>query len=268
MPELPDVEGFRREAEHVEHLRIQAVRVEDEQVVRMPEADRVPGLLSGRYVGVPRRRGKFLILPTSQSRGGAERPPTVLVHFGMTGRLRWCPTGTAADRHERVVFEFRGGELRYIDMRKLKGLYVAEDQSEVDSMLRGLGPDADSVTDRQYRSVLTRRPRAIKSALMDQSVLAGLGNLSVDEILWAARIHPKRSTTELADQDYRELHRTTLSVLRRSSRQGLIPDWPSWLTGHRNERNGRCPRCSTSLRRATVASRSTVWCPHCQPAPE
>ena len=113
---------------------------------------------------------------------------------------------------------------------------------------------------------LTGTRRQLKSALMDQAVVAGLGNLTVDEVLWRARLAPQRGTAELTAAELKTLHERVLSTLRQASRAGLVPDRPSWLTGHRDADQGPCPRCSTELERRRVAGRTTVWCPSCQPA--
>jgi formamidopyrimidine-DNA glycosylase len=111
---------------------------------------------------------------------------------------------------------------------------------------------------------LSGRRGGLKSALMDQSVLAGLGNLLVDEILWRARLHPSRPARGLGDDETRRLHSALRRAVRDSAKAGHVPDRPSWLTGHRDTPDPHCPRCHTALRRSRVAGRTTVWCPHCQ----
>ncbi|MEV4732569.1 DNA-formamidopyrimidine glycosylase family protein [Saccharopolyspora sp. NPDC049426] len=262
MPELPDVEGFRRVvADHVTGLRARSVRVLDTGVVHTSPTD-FARALEGQVFAEPSRCGKWLRVPT-RNRSGY---PQLLAHFGMTGAFVWTPGEEADHRHDRVVFEFREGSLRYRDMRKLTGLWLATERSELAELLGDLGPDAAGVGRRDLRSQLTRTARRIKPALMDQTVVAGLGNLCVDEILWRARLAPTASTAELDTAQWARLHARLGSVLRSSSRVGHVPDRPSWLTGHRDEPGGRCPRCSTPLRRNKVGGRSTVWCPHCQPS--
>ncbi|GAA4866262.1 Fpg/Nei family DNA glycosylase [Saccharopolyspora cebuensis] len=259
MPELPDVEGFRRVvADHAAGATTRRVRVRDAGVVH-GSADAFARELTGRTFGRPDRHGKWLVVPT----GG--RFPELLAHFGMTGAFVWGGTDEPDHRHDRVVFEFDGGALRYRDMRKLTGLRWARDESEADDVLGDLGPDAAAIDRDDLRARLTRSRRQLKPALMDQTALAGLGNLCVDEILWRSRLPPDAATTELRAPEWTNLHRRLGAVLRQSSRVGRVPDRPSWLTGHRDEHDGRCPRCSTALRRGRFGGRATVWCPHCQP---
>ena len=99
---------------------------------------------------------------------------------------------------------------------------------------------------------------------MDQTVIAGLGNLLVDEVSWRARVHPGASLERLARARRDELYDCMVEVLRDSIPRGRIPPDPGWLTGARDERPGSCPRCETVLKRATIAGRTTCWCPACQ----
>jgi formamidopyrimidine-DNA glycosylase len=244
---------------------VRDVRVHDAQVLRGISSESFRSAVRHRYFAEPRRHGKWLLVPTTGAARAAAALPVVLLHFGMTGSLQWCPHDAELHRHDRLVFDFAPGELRYRDMRKLTGIHLAREQAEVDDLLAELGPDAEQIEAAEFGKRLTSTRRRLKPALMDQSVLAGLGNISADEILWRARIPPQRSTTELTSDDLDQLHREMRSMLRESVRAGRIPDEASWLTGHRDEPDRRCPRCSTALRRASVGGRSTLWCPTCQP---
>ena len=253
MPELPDVEGFRRVlAGHAVGRRIEDVVVRDAQVLRDVSAAGLRKTLTGRKFGEPRRLGKWLLTPL---KGG---PETVVLHFGMTGSLHW-ETGEP-HRHDRVIFCFAGGELRYRDMRKLQGLRLAADDEALERLLAGTGPDALEVGPLQ--DVLPGR-RQLKAALVDQSVLAGLGNLLADEILWRAKLNPYRKVSSV--DDLGPLRTTMRKTLREAVKAGRVPPRPSWLTGRRDEPSGSCPRCGTTLRHGRAGGRSTVWCPHCQP---
>ncbi|MGP4017416.1 Fpg/Nei family DNA glycosylase [Saccharopolyspora sp. 5N708] len=265
MPELPDVEGFRRVAQRATNHQVRDVRVHDAQVLRGITSDSFQRALRRRYFAEPRRHGKWLLIPTAGAANAPASLPWVLLHFGMTGNLQWCPHDAELHQHDRVVFDFTIGELRYRDMRKLTGIHLARELAEVDGLLAELGPDAERIEAAEFGERLTRTRRRLKPALMDQSVLAGLGNISTDEILWRARIQPNRATTELTSEELGQLHREMRTMLRTAVRAGRIPDGASWLTGHRDEPDRRCPRCSTALRRSRVGGRSTLWCPTCQP---
>ncbi len=265
MPELPDVEGFRRVVDdHAAQRRIERVRVHDPGVVRHGTALELEELLRGSRVGRPRRVGKWLVLPLVAEADAEGTAPCVLVHFGMTGMLVWCRSDQRAHQHDRAVLTFEHGELRYRDMRKLKGLHPLRREVDLATVLGELGPDAADISRQQLHERLTRGRRGIKSALMDQSVLAGLGNLCVDEILWRARVPPRCRTTDLDGARLRDVHTSLRSVLREAVRAERVPDRPSWLTGRRDEPEGRCPRCGVRLERGKITGRGTVWCPVCQ----
>jgi formamidopyrimidine-DNA glycosylase len=260
MPELPDVEGFRRVlAEHADGERVRRVRVRDAGVIRDAGPRRLDRAVRGRRFRSPRRHGKWLIAPTD---GGS----TVLLHFGMTGSLSWHDKDEPEHRHDRVVFEFGDGELRYRDMRKLQGVRIADDAAEVDRALGELGPDALDLSRKRFEERVTTRRGRLKSALTDQTVIAGLGNLLADEICWQARINPTRPAMDLDDAERGRLYRAMRRVLRESVKAERVPPRRRWLTGVRDDPGASCPRCGARLSRDRVGGRATIWCPRCQPA--
>jgi formamidopyrimidine-DNA glycosylase len=257
LPELPDVEGFRRILARHTAGRIRRVLVRDERVLRGTNARSFKGALRGRRFRSPERHGKWLIARTD---GRA----IVLFHFGMTGALLWRRAGAREQRHDHIVFVIDGGELRYNDMRKLQGVWLLGDEKEVQRRLGMLGPDALKVTWTEFEAALGRHGR-LKVLLMDQSVIAGLGNLLVDEICWRARISPLRPALRLAGAQRKRLFREMRRILRAAIPTGRVPPRPSWLTGRRDTPGATCPRCGSKLLRRRVAGRTTVWCPRCQP---
>jgi formamidopyrimidine-DNA glycosylase len=259
VPELPDVEGFRRVlAEHAVGRRIERVDILDDQVLRGVDARRFAEQFCGRRFDEPSRHGKWLIVPVDAG-------PVLLAHFGMTGSLTWA-RDVERHRHDRVVFVLPDGELRYRDMRKLQGLRLARDEDEVEQLLAELGPDATAVSRKRLGELLGGTRRQVKSALVDQSVLAGLGNLLADEILWRAGINPNRGCAGLSDDDVARLHTTMRAVLKTSVRDERVPPRKSWLTGHRDDEPGSCPKCGSALAHGRMGGRGTRWCPRCQPA--
>ncbi|MGA5898930.1 Fpg/Nei family DNA glycosylase [Streptomyces venetus] len=259
MPELPDVEGFRQVFESCARGRIvRRVDVRDAGVLHDVSARGLRNALEGRRFGAPERHGKWLLART----GG----PTLVLHFGMTGRLVCGHPEDAVEAHDRVLFTLSGGrQLRFRDQRKLQGLWLAHDDSDIDRLLRRQGPDALTVDRAEFDAVLSARRGSLKTALTDQSVLAGLGNLLADEILWRARLRPDRRARELTEADLRRLYGRMRGTLRAAVPAGCVPPRDSWLTGHRDDPDPTCPRCGTGLRRSRMAGRGTVWCPRCQP---
>ncbi|WP_216857915.1 Fpg/Nei family DNA glycosylase [Actinomadura verrucosospora] len=257
MPELPDVEGFRRVlAEHAGD-RIRSVEVHDAGVLRGVSGQRLGRALRGHRFEEPRRWGKWLVAPAEG--------PVLIFHFGMTGSLSWHPAGEPEHRHDRVVWRLDGGELRFRDMRKLQGVRLARDERDAERLLAGLGPDALEVSRDDLAGLLAERRGRLKTALTDQSVIAGLGNLLADEICWRARIAPLRPARDLGEGEVRALHRAMRDVLRSSVKAERVPPRRTWLTGARDVPEGACPRCGTPLSRRRSSGRTTVWCRTCQP---
>lgn len=259
MPELPDVEAFRAILLDCARGRtIARVEVHDPGVLHGVDARHLGDALEGRRFTEPGRRGKWLLAHT----GG----PTVLVHFGMTGRLVCGAPDEPRHPHDRVEFVLAGGRrLRYRDQRKLKGLWLA-DRSGVARLLDSQGPDATEITRDAFDALLSDRRGAVKAVLTDQAVLAGLGNLLADEILWRSRVRPQEPAAALTQERRHRLHRDMRTVLRTSVRAGHVPPENSWLTGHRTEPDPHCPRCGTPLSRTRVGGRTTFFCPRCQRA--
>lgn len=257
MPELPDVEGFRLTlARHAAGRRIERVQVRDPGVLRGVTARQLTSRLRGHRFAWPDRRGKWVLARTDG--------PVVLMHFGMTGSLRWTGAGAPAERFERLTFVTDGGELHYDDMRKLTGVWLAGNDEEAGRFLGSLGPDALAVQPRELAGLLHGRRATVKALLMDQHVIAGLGNLLTDEILWRACINPRRPARSLTTREVRRLHARMRWVLRASIQAGDVPARPSWLTGVRYQPAARCPRCRTPLTSARIAGRTCLWCPRCQ----
>jgi formamidopyrimidine-DNA glycosylase len=250
VPELPDVEGFRQVAAEAAGSRIERVDVLDRPLLRGGSAATV----EGSSFGEPLRHGKWLIAPAGEA--------DVLMHFGMTGLLEWAPRRAERHRHDRIVFVCRGGELRYRNMRRFGGVWIARGGLERVTGL--LGPDATDVDRELFGQLLARRRGGVKAALMDQRLIAGLGNLMVDEILWRARINPRAQVDRLARRRIDRVWDAMDGVVRESLPTGRVPGFEGWLTRARDERPPICPRCGGRLRKTTVAGRTTAWCPGCQ----
>jgi formamidopyrimidine-DNA glycosylase len=256
VPELPDVEHHRRFlARHARGARIERVVTTDPQILRNASPAAMDRALRGHRFEEPARHGKWLLAWTTG--------PAVLVHFGMTGDLGWADDLRGRHRHDRVIFETDRGEIRYRNMRKLGGVWLAHDEDEARRMLSPLGPDALDVPTRGLREALARRRGQVKAALMNQGVVAGVGNLAADEALWQARIHPLRRLEALTDEERRRVERSVRRVLR--TWVDRFDDLPSrWLLPVRGP-DRACPRCGTPLARIVAAGRTTYFCPACQP---
>jgi formamidopyrimidine-DNA glycosylase len=255
LPELPDVEGFRRQMERwTRGRRVSGVHVWDRELLRNSSPQALGRTLHGAKLR-PERHGKWLLARVR------EKDATILLHFGMTGLLAWDDAASEPHRHDRLGLTFGDRELRYRNMRRFGGYWLARDGRELDAITGPLGPDAIAVGEDEFLARLGARRGGAKAALMDQRLVAGLGNLLVDEILWRARVAPRR---EIQQVDAHKLYRTMSSVLDESLEHERVPPIEGWLTGARDSRDARCPRCGRKLRKETVAGRTTAWCPRCQ----
>ncbi len=261
MPELPEVEAERRFfREHATGRTIRRVVVTDPTILRNASPRDLDRALRGRRLEEPRRHGKWLLGPA----GG----PVLLLHFGMTGELVWSGDEPARHRHDRVILQLDRGELRYRNMRKLGGAWLAHDEDEVEGIIGHLGPDALQVGGRELLERLAKRRGGIKAVLMDQRFVAGVGNLIADEALWQARIHPRTRVEDLGEADRHRLSRTLRRVLQEAvAEEDYVEAKRRWLNHIRGEPDARCPRCRTPLARITAAGRTTYICPSCQPTP-
>jgi formamidopyrimidine-DNA glycosylase len=159
-----------------------------------------------------------------------------------------------------------GTEVRYRDMRKLGGVWLALGAEDAAAILGPLGPDALTIGRGELLARLARRRGGVKAALMDQSFVAGIGNLLADEILWQARLHPRRRIETLGDDERARLIRATRTVVRTTVDRYDAGEWRrSWLNPVRGTPGAVCPRCRTPLERAAIAGRTTWFCPSCQP---
>jgi formamidopyrimidine-DNA glycosylase len=255
MPELPEVELYCRYfASHALHQRVAAVRVLDERIlgVRTPALKRA---IVGHEFREVRRHGKHLFAGAGSS--------WLHLHFGMSGDLFYYRGDVDQPRFARVVFEFENdARLAYDDMR-LFG--VVDVTSDPDAFIaeHGLGPDplASDFHLPRFRRIMQDRRGAVKSLLMTQEIIAGMGNLYVDETLYRASIHPRRAIDAISDAEVRTIFTGMRGVLKEAiafkSRGGTYPG--RWLTQHREE-GDRCPRCGGTIQRTVVFGRTTYFC--------
>jgi formamidopyrimidine-DNA glycosylase len=272
VPELPEVETIRRDL--LPLLRGRAfthvwVSPEAPRLVQAPSSTDFARLLPGRRVEDISRRGKFLVFHLS---GGLH----LIVHLRMTGALLHRPAAAPPDRYVRAVFSLDdGSELRFSDLRKFGALWLVPDVSPV---LGRLGPEPldGSLTPSLLREVTARRRAPIKSVLLDQRALAGLGNIYADEALFAAGLHPQRPASSLSDAEVKRLHEAIGRVLRAAldDRGASFSDYvdASGREGRHQfrvqvfRRTGQpCYVCGGDIARVKVAGRSSHFCPRCQP---
>jgi formamidopyrimidine-DNA glycosylase len=251
MPELPEVETYARYfARHALHQRIVRVDVLDERILGEIRTETFRRKLKGREFVQVRRHGKHLF---------ADAGATWLhLHFGMTGDLAF---GAELPRFAKIVFVFDGGEqLTFEDMR-LFGLADLVDDPDAFIRAKKLGPDPLSLTATQFAKLFEGRRGAIKSLLMTQEVIAGLGNLYVDEMLYQTSVHPRRAVDRLKGVEVRALYTSMRRILREAiARRARESELPRNYLYHHREVGDRCPRCGGTIQRTVVFGRTTYFC--------
>ena len=235
--------------------------------------DNFCGRIAGRTVIRIWRRAKYLVFELSGDL-------SLIVHLRMSGRLEWKPADAPRLKHEHLVIEFADGfELRLHDTRKFGRVWLTDDSA---SVLGKLGPEPldAAFTPAVLAAGLKSKQRQLKPLLLDQSFVAGLGNIYVDEALWQAGLHPTRTAASLSATEATKLHAAIIEVLER----GLKNSGTTLGSGQGNfysvaKRRGRnadelkvfrrdgepCERCGATIERLIVGQRSTHVCPHCQP---
>ncbi len=251
MPELPEVETYARYfAKHALHQRIARVDVRDERILADIRKETFVRKLRGREFTEVRRHGKHLFARAAEG-------VWLHLHFGMTGDLAFYRDPDPIPRFAKVVFDFDNGAHLAFEDARLFGLANVIDSPEDFIRERGLGPDPFDLKYAGFAKLLEKRRGALKSLLMSQEIIAGLGNLYVDEILFQTSIHPRRPVDKLRDPEKRALFTTTLRILRTAIERGDLP--PRALFHHREE-GERCPRCGGTIRRSVVFGRTTYSC--------
>ncbi len=259
MPELPEVEVVRTNAERACSGRIiRSVDVIDGGVLEGCSAKELDSLCRERTVLSVRRHGKQMFIELD--RGGF-----VTVHLGMTGDLVFKGRRERQGKHDRVLFNFKGGsQLAYQDMRKFGAIGHA---ASIDQFLKRkrLGPDALKVSVQEFASRVGKSHRAIKTVLLDQRIIAGIGNLYADEVLFQSRIHPLMSADGLSAKETMTLLRNIRRVLRAAVR--VTSDFDRLPKGFMLPARGldlACPRGNGKFVSIKVNGRTTYYCPACQ----
>ncbi|HEX4984091.1 MAG TPA: bifunctional DNA-formamidopyrimidine glycosylase/DNA-(apurinic or apyrimidinic site) lyase [Ilumatobacteraceae bacterium] len=277
MPELPEVETVRRGlARFAVGRRVDKVEIGRLRTVRRTSAQAIVDGLTGATIVAANRRGKYLLLPLDT---GDE----MMIHLRMTGKLLVAAGGSPRPPHTHVVMHLDdGNELLFVDPRTF-GEVVVFDPTNVavelpELAVLGIDPVADGLTLQQLRHLVRSRNRGLKQLLLDQHLIAGIGNIYADEILHAARLRPERVSSTLAPRSETMLHRAIHDVLvaaivsggstlRDNQYVDLFGDGGSYQEDHRvyGRAGERCVTCGRGwVRRIVVGQRSTHFCPICQ----
>ncbi len=286
MPELPEVEVVRRGLERwVAGRTVATVEVHHPRAVRrhLEGAEHFVQAVTGRTFAAAHRRGKYLWLPLTEP-DGAPAGRALVAHLGMSGQLLVEKPAQPDETHLRARFTFTDGgrELRFVDQRTFGGLAVEDSDGErIPARLAHIAIDPldPSFDEAGFSAALRRRRTEVKRALLDQTLVGGVGNIYADESLWRARLHGTRPTDRLTRAQVTDLLDGVRSVLGEALAQGgtsfdsLYVDvngqsgYFSRFLAVYGQVDRPCPRCGTAIVRESFMNRSSYSCPQCQPPP-
>jgi formamidopyrimidine-DNA glycosylase len=275
MPELPEVETIKRSLEpNLVNKKIMKVQVKMAKLIKKPQDPEIfKDILEGSRFKKVKRRGKYLLFYL-------DRPWVLVIHLRMTGRLLLLNTSEPIEKHTHLIFNLDDGlDLRFHDVRQFGLIYlVPENKLDLISGIRTMGPEplSEEYTFNCFRDSIKGKKQRAKAFLLDQSCVAGIGNIYADEILFQAGIHPEETVNNLPSEKLQDLWQAIKDRLKAGveSRGTSIKDYVDGFgtKGSFQEQlkvYGRagetCIQCENKLMKAKVVGRSTVFCPHCQP---
>ena len=272
MPELPEVETIRRTLlEHVREIKIEKITLIWPSAVCGWKDKAFKDLVTGRRIKTIDRRGKYLMILLDEEW-------TLIAHMRMTGRLNYYPEHHEPEKHTHVVFQLERGELHFSDVRKFGRIQAIPTPLRIsESSLHKLGPEPleETFTPAVLKDRFGKKKVFLKAALLDQTVLAGMGNIYVDESLFLARLAPDRRVDTLSDEEISKLHKAIQKVLQAGidARGTSFRDYRD-ANGEKGSfertlqvygRGGKpCQVCGQTLERIRLAGRTTVYCLRCQ----
>jgi formamidopyrimidine-DNA glycosylase len=275
MPELPEVETVVRDLRPcLKGCRLAHVRRTSQHVLRTRWRPAWSAAVAGQRIGNVTRRGKWILVEL-------ENESILVFHLGMTGQLTIVPAATPLADHTHLIFDLDDGEkqLRFRDIRRFGSVTLFPHRQALEDFFAAvrLGPEPFDVPAKYWRNCLHSSKRCLKAVLLDQSVVAGVGNIYADESLFEARLHPAQLACDLDDVEADRLRRAVATVLRRAiGRRGASIRTYVRGSGVQGEyqkefrvynRAGEpCPRCGAAIERCRLAGRASHFCPTCQQA--
>jgi len=257
MPELPEVETFKHYfSRTVLNRKVITIRVPEESILQDTSIQKISLNLVGHRFTETFRHGKYLFAKN-------DKGIFLVMHFGMTGRLEF-KTGGNEPLYSRFVLEFSHGCLYYISIRKLGKISTTDDKDAYIKKKR-LGPDALDISGEEFLQLAANRKGMVKTILMNQSFIAGLGNIYADEVCYQCGISPQKSLNNIDRKKLKEIYKCIRSVLDTSINSktdfAKMPD--GWLLKRRNDK-ATCLRCGGNIKRTELGGRGAYFCPNCQ----
>lgn len=259
MPELPDVEQFRRYFNATAlHQHIARVHVQGPSLLVATSPQGLGRALHKKTFQSAARHGKYLFAELNDSKW-------LVLHFGMSGHLEYAQRDGGAPEYTQFSVDFDNGyQLDYVAPRKLGRIALADSPGDWVAQQQ-LGPDALAIGEEQFVRLASERHSEVKPWLMDQHNIAGIGNYYSDEILYQSGIHPKHKLADLDESDFKMLYRALHSVLETAIEKKADPEkLPRSFLLPQRRKGGHCPACDTKLETTKVGGRTAWYCPHCQ----
>ena len=273
MPEMPEVETICRSLRNcLPKQKITQVEILSSAPIKWPSPEEFVGRTTGRTITAVRRRGKYILLDLTDEY-------MLVIHLRLTGSLVYHKTAFSPSYHDRIVFRLSSGAaLVYADTRCLGTVQnLLPDEKDKAKGLYTLGPEPLSAefTEQYLRQKCKSKRGKIKSVLLEQSFLAGLGNIYADEALFVSEIHPLRAPNSLSESEINKLYRAINEVIAAGIKDGgtTFRDYKNAEGGHGSHqenlfaygRTGQpCRKCGTLIKRIVVGGRGTHYCPRCQ----
>ena len=261
MPELPEVETQLRYFRNTAlGACVERVSITAPNIIRLPSARAFALGLRRRCFVDAERRGKYLIVTLDNGRA-------LILHFGMGGELHYHASSKDRPEYTRIEFILTNGRrLAFTCPRKICRVMLVDEASQIPA-LKAMGPEplgtAFSLAFLEHL-IERRSRRQIKPLLMDQKMIAGVGNIYADEILFEAKVRPDRIASTLREDEIQRIHRETRRVLKRALRTAEQPEFPADFLVSRNSRGAACGYCAGPIEKKTIGGRTSYFCPNCQ----
>ncbi|MGY5850184.1 Fpg/Nei family DNA glycosylase [Salegentibacter sp. F14] len=257
MPELPEIANFKSFLEEtVLHKEIVELGFPDTKLLQGSTSDFKKALLHQEFRAA-RQLGKYLFLEINKHK-------SLGFHFGMTGKFEYF-RHDEIPQHTHLLITFKdGSHLAFVCVRKLGKIYLVEGKAEFQKE-NSLGNHALDLDEEEFKKLLGQKKGGVKSAITDQHLISGIGNVYADEMLFQAEIHPKTRLARLSEKEIKKLYKALKEVLNTAiKKEGDRSEFPSHYLSRSREEGVQCPKCSGKIAMIKVSGRSTYFCPSCQ----
>ncbi|MFX1390626.1 MAG: Fpg/Nei family DNA glycosylase [Promethearchaeota archaeon] len=257
MPELPEVETFKRYLDRTSKNQIiKSIKIKDIRVLNVDKSILEELVINNKFESST-RHGKYLLVKIGNG--------YLILHFGMTGDLKYYNRGEEEPKYSKVIFRFENGfNLAYISLRMFGYLDTSKTIEDFIKKKK-LGPDAYKMNFDDFKKALKRRSAILKNALLNQSFVAGIGNIYSDEILFKTKLNPKATLDSLDEDKTKELFDCIKEVLEFGiEKQGDLNTYPDYFLIPHRKKEEYCPICNHELERLELSGRHAFYCPNCQ----